>query len=433
MSDGRRAAIVGVGVKAPGGCDPATFWQAVLAGRGQAREIPELADHHEVSAASFGCEVSDDDSAHERYFRKPELRRIDDGARLGVAAAADAMAGLDGLVPPERRAAVVGTGVGGLRTYRTQSALLHDVGVARASPFTVPMMMPNSLAGWLSLRHGLQGPCHTIAAACASAAASIGEAMIMIRDGRADMVVAGGAEAVMFTEVFVAFARMEALAKPSERRPDEASRPFDVDRNGFVMGEGAGMVVLAAADVARAADLDVLGWVDGYGCSSDAHHMAAPPEDGAGAVRSMIAALHDAGLSSGDIVHINAHGTSTPRNDLAESRAIVTVFGDSCPPVTSTKGVTGHLLGAGGAVEAIAALIAASTGIVPPVANTETVDSEIAIDVVTGSPRTVPVGPALSSSFAFGGHNASLVVSPVVGGADVLAGLQSVSGASGPG
>ena len=343
-----------------------------------------------------------------------------------MAAAHDAVEGLAerglfDVVAPERRAASVGTGVGGRGTSRRLAVVIGAGGFSRCSPFTVPMMMPNSLAGWLSLRHELRGPAHTSAAACASATVAIGEALAMIRSGRADLVLAGGAEAVLFQEVWLSFARMEALSRQTDLDPAEASRPFDAGRDGFVLGEGAAMLVLVADEVAEAAGLDVLGWDPGYGASSDAHHMVAPPDDGEGAVRAMRGALDDAGLEADAITHVNAHGTSTPRNDASESVALTSVFGADCPPVTSSRGVTGHLLGATGAVEAVAALAAAAFGAVPPVANTTEVDPEITVDVVTGEPRSIASGPAMSNSFAFGGPNASVIVTPAPDAAAILA------------
>ncbi|MEO0494015.1 MAG: beta-ketoacyl-[acyl-carrier-protein] synthase family protein [Actinomycetota bacterium] len=411
----RRVAIVGAGIKAPGGCDVATFWQTQFSGRTQAAPT-EFENLEALSAAPIACTIPVPVEEGD-YFARSEARRMDPATRFGAAAAIDAIASADARavlesVEPQRRACVVGTGVGGLRTYEEQATIDRTSGVMRVSPFTVPMVMPNALTGWLTVNLDLQGSSSTIALACASSTASIGEAMHLIRAGRADVVLAGGMEHTVWRRLIGSFGRMEALSTwPGD--PSGASRPFSADRCGFVMGEGGAMFVLAAEETARAAGATILGWIDGFGGSSDAHHMVAPLENGAGAAASMRNALDDAGLTSDQIGHVNAHGTSTPRNDDAESQAIMSVFGDHRPPVTATKGITGHLIGGSGAVEALATLLAASTGQCPPVANTVEKDPAIEADIVIGEARTLPQGsPSISNSFAFGGHNATLVISP---------------------
>jgi len=278
----------------------------------------------------------------------------------------------------------------------------------RVSPFLVPMMMANATAGTIAMRHGWKGPNICIATACAAGTHAVGEAVRFIRDGSADVVVAGGAEAAITPVAMAAFARMGALSGRSDD-PARASRPFDIDRDGFVMGEGAGFLVLERWDLAEARGARIYGEIMGYGRNSDAHHITAPSPDGAGAVACMELALEDAGLGAADIGHVNAHGTSTPLNDAAEAEALVKVFSGSPPPVTSTKGVTGHLIGAAGAVEAVAAILSSRDGLVPPTANHERTDPNVTVDVVAGSPRAA-TGPVLSNSFGFGGHNATLVV-----------------------
>jgi 3-oxoacyl-[acyl-carrier-protein] synthase II len=256
---------------------------------------------------------------------------------------------------------------------------------------------------------GWTGPNLCVATACAAGSNAVGEGVRLIRDGTADVVLAGGAEAVITPIAISAFARMGALSGRHDE-PERASRPFDVDRDGFVMGEGAAFVVLERLDRALARGADIYGEVTGYGRNADAYHITAPSPGGSGAAACMQLALDDAGLSPAGVGHVNAHGTSTPLNDVSEAEAIVKVFGDAPPPVTSTKGVIGHLVGAAGAVEVVASFLALRDGVVPPTANHERTDPEIALDVVAGSARERQ-GPVLSNSFGFGGHNATLVLS----------------------
>jgi 3-oxoacyl-[acyl-carrier-protein] synthase II len=270
------------------------------------------------------------------------------------------------------------------------------------------MMMPNAAAALVAIRHGFTGPNLAIATACATGAHAIGEGARLLRDGMADVVVCGGTEASVSPVAMAAFARMGALSRNPD--PAAASRPFDDDRDGFVMGEGAAFVVLEPYDRAASRGARIHGEVLGYGLTCDAHHITAPIDDGSGAVAAIEMALADAGIAAGAIGHVNAHGTSTPQNDAAEAAAIAKVFGAGAVPVTSTKGVTGHLIGAAGAVEAVVALLAAARGVVPPTANHRHTD--LPVDVVAGQPRTIEVAPAVSTSFAFGGHNAALVLGP---------------------
>jgi 3-oxoacyl-[acyl-carrier-protein] synthase II len=273
------------------------------------------------------------------------------------------------------------------------------------------MMMVNGPAALISLAHGFTGPSLCVATACATGANAVGEAFRMVRDGSCDVVVAGAAEAAITPTAMAAFARMGALSGRNDD-PGTASRPFDVARDGFVMGEGAGFLVLEDRDRAEARGARILGEVAGYGRTCDAHHITAPDETGAGAAACVRLALADAGLDPAAVGHVNAHGTSTPLNDAAEARALAAVFGPGAVPVTSTKGVTGHLIGAAGAVEAAVALACAAQGVVPAVGGTTEVDPDLPVDVVVGRPREVPVAPVVSTSFAFGGHNAALVLVP---------------------
>jgi len=261
------------------------------------------------------------------------------------------------------------------------------------------------------MRHGWKGPNFCVTTACAAGTHAIGEATRLIHEGAADVVMAGGAEAAITPIAIASFARMGALSTRSDD-PARASRPFDPDRDGFVMGEGAAFLVLERWDRAEARGARIYGEILGYGRNSDAHHITAPSPDGSGAVACMELALEDAGLAPAAIGHVNAHGTSTPLNDAAEAEAILKAFAGSPPPVTSTKGVTGHCIGAAGAVEAVAAILASSAGLVPPTANHDRTDPAVTVDIVAGAPRAVNVsGPVLSNSFGFGGHNATLVLS----------------------
>jgi len=408
-----RVAITGVGVVCPAGEDANTSLDAVMAARSAAGPITAFdAEQHTVR---FACEVGDFDE--EAIVGSKEARRIDRVSLFGIAAAQEALeqAGLDrpGEVDPARMAVLAGTGVGGLTTLEGQIATRIERGPTRVSPFLVPMMMSNATAGLLSMRHGFTGASLCISTACASGANAIGEARRMIRSGGADVVLAGGTEAAITSTTMAAFARMGALSNRNDD-PARASRPFDRSRDGFVMGEGAAFLVLERFEVAERRGAAIIGELAGYGATCDAHHITAPQPDGAGAVACMRQALDDAGLTPEEIGHVNAHGTSTPLNDLAESEALLKVFGADGPPVTSTKGVTGHLVGAAGAVEAVLALLSASAGQVPPTANLDELDPEMHIDVVSGEPRSVAPAPVLSNSFGFGGHNATLVLVPAI-------------------
>jgi 3-oxoacyl-[acyl-carrier-protein] synthase II len=404
-----RVAVTGIGVKTPAGCDLASFWSTLLEGRPAAAPIQGF-DTADVPV-TFACEVRGFDP--DRYFDHKEARRTDRVAQLGVAAGADALEHAGDLrADPARCAVVAGTGIGGLHTLEEQERIYLERGYARVSPLFVPMMMPNAAAAHLALRQGWTGPNVCIATACAAGAHAVGEGVRLIRDGTADVVLAGGTEAVVTPLTISAFWRMGALSTRNDD-PAAASRPFDVGRDGFVMGEGAGFLVLEPWDRALDRGATILGEILGYGRNCDAHHLTAPAPGGAGAAACMQLALDDAGLQPADIGHVNAHGTSTPLNDAAEAEAVRKVFGDAAPPVTSTKGVTGHLIGAAGAVEAIASLLAATEGLVPPTANHEQADPEMGIDVVAGAPRTVGRRPVVSNSFGFGGHNATLVLAPV--------------------
>ena len=409
-----RVVVTGMGVKTPAGLTVQEMWDRLLAGTPAAGPIT-LFDPAEHSV-KIACEVRDFDP--EAYVGPKEVRRTDRATLLGLAAATDAIvdAGAqprdggedDGLAAPaHRRGVVAGSGVGGIRTLEDQVISYAEKGPMRTSPFLVPMMMANATAATIAIHQGWTGPNLAVATACATGANAIGEGGRLVRDGLADVVVCGGTEACVSPVAMSAFARMGALSRSA---PEIASRPFDVDRDGFVMGEGAGFVVLETLEHALARGATVHGELLGYGMTCDAHHITAPLEDGTGMAACMDMALTDAGLSPSAIGHVNAHGTSTPHNEAAEAAALAKVFGAHAVPVTSTKGVTGHLIGAAGAVEAIVAVLSSAKGLVPPTANHKSCD--LPVDIISGEARAIAPAPALSTSFAFGGHNAALVVGP---------------------
>jgi 3-oxoacyl-[acyl-carrier-protein] synthase II len=332
-------------------------------------------------------------------------RRSDRYTQLAFAAAVQAAeeAGLPGDVDLERLAILVGTGVGGLKTLEDECRKFVDGGERAVSPHFVPMMMPNAAAGAIAMQLGAHGPGFSVSSACATGSHAIGEAKRMLERGEADVVVAGGTEAAITPLCIAAFKSMGALSR------EGVSRPFDARRDGFVMGEGAGVVVMERTEHARARGAEILGYVAGYGASNDAFHMTQPDKDGRGAEKAMRAALADAEVAPEDVGYINAHGTSTPFNDRIETIAIHSVFNGGSPPVSSTKSAIGHLLGAAGAVEAIATLEALRRGLLPPTLNFEQPDPECDLDYVPDGPREAPgITVALSNSFGFGGQNACL-------------------------
>ncbi|HXY93399.1 MAG TPA: beta-ketoacyl-ACP synthase II [Acidimicrobiia bacterium] len=410
--DGRgrpRVAVTGIGVKTPAGTDVAGMWETVCAGRPTAGPISRW----DASAlpVQIASEVHDFDATP--YFGPKEVRRQDRFTQLGFAAAADALADAGELgADPGRCAVIAATGVGGLESMEINEGTFLARGASRVSPFFVTMMMPNATAGAISINFGWTGPNLCISTACAAGTHAIGEGARLIRDGSADAVVAGGSEAGITPLTISAFARMGALSTRNDD-PERASRPFDADRDGFVMAEGGAFLLLESLERAISRGAGIYGEIVGYGRNGDAYHITAPSPGGAGAAVCMQLALDDAGLSPSAIGHVNAHGTSTPLNDASEAEAIRKVFGDHSPPVTSTKGVTGHMIGGAGAAEAAIALLSMREGLVPPTANLEKIGDDIDLDVVGGAPRKVAPAPVLSNSFGFGGHNATLILAPV--------------------
>jgi 3-oxoacyl-[acyl-carrier-protein] synthase II len=401
-----RVAVTGMGAKTPAGNEVEAMWATVLAGQGVARRI-ERFDPSELPV-QFAGEVHDYDM--EAYFGPKEIRRVDRFTQLGFGAAADAIADAGELgADPSRCAVIAATGVGGLETMEANEATFLERGASRVSPFFVPMMMPNAAAGQISIRFGFTGPALCISTACAAGANAIGEGVRMVRDGSAEVVVAGATEAPVTPLTISAFARMGAMSTRNDD-PTRASRPFDVARDGFVIAEGAAFFVLETLEHALARGAKVYGEVLGYGRNADAHHITAPVPGGAGAAACMQLALDDAGLDASEIGHVNAHGTSTPLNDATEAEAIRKVFADHKLPVTSTKGVTGHMIAGAGAAEAVISLLSLRDRVVPPTANLDEIGDDIDLDVVGGEPRPIDARPVLSNSFGFGGHNATLIL-----------------------
>jgi 3-oxoacyl-[acyl-carrier-protein] synthase II len=386
--------------------------EVVITGRGVVSPIGEGVGDFSVALLERRSGIADGVAAcadfdPERWMTPKEARRTDRFAQLAIAAAAQAAeeAGLPGGVEPERLGVVIGTGVGGLTTLERETLAWHERGDRAVSPQFVPMMMPNAAAGIVAMRLGAHGPGLSVSSACATGAHAIGEAKRMIERGDADAVLAGGTEAPLVGVCLAAFRSMGALSKTG------ISRPFDALRDGFVMGEGAAVLVLERAGHARARGARVLGRLAGYGASSDAHHITQPDPEGRGAVQAMTAALRDAGAVPADCGYVNAHGTSTPYNDRIETAAVHAVWNGDAPPVSSSKSAFGHLLGAAGAVEALAALVALERRILPPTLNYEVPDPGCDLDYVPDGPREAPgLELALSNSFGFGGQNACLAL-----------------------
>lgn len=389
---GRRVAVTGIGVVAPAGIGKDAFWSGLLS-----------------HAPNGFRQIEDWDPSP--YFDNPkEARRSDRVSQFTLAAAAEALEQAGEIsADPARRGTFVGTGVGGIGTLEEQIEVRLSKGERRVSPFLVPMMMANAPAATISMRYGWQGPCENTVTACAAGTHAIGNAARMVADGRCDVVMAGGAEAPFTPTAVAGFGNMTALSNSGD------SRPFDTNRDGFVMAEGAAILVLEAWELAEARSATILGEVLGSASTADAHHITAPSPGGVGAVTCMQLAMDDAGITPDQVRHINAHGTSTDKNDAAEAEAVAKVFGtdDSGPLVTSTKGITGHALGAAGALEAVAVLLAMQHGKVPPTAGLIERDPELpAINIVEGGPADWEPGPSLSNSFGFGGHNGTLVLGP---------------------
>jgi 3-oxoacyl-[acyl-carrier-protein] synthase II len=404
--------VTGLGATTPLGGDVASTWSALLAGRSGVKSLEAdwAKDLPVRIAATIAVEPSE-------VLPRHRLRRLDRCQQFALIAAHEAWrdAGFafgedesaEGFhVDSDRLGAVVSSGIGGIITTLDSYDTLREKGWKRVSPFAVPMLMPNGAAGQVSIEFGAQAGAHALASACASSAEAIGYGIDMIRNGRADIVIAGGTEAAIHQLNLAAFASMRAMSTRNDE-PERASRPYDKSRDGFVLGEGSGIVILESEEHARARGAKIYGVAAGVGYSADANDIV--QNDAAGMAKAMGRALTDAGLEPSDVVHINAHGTSTPIGDIGEIKAIKKAFGDAAGQivVTSTKSMTGHLLGGTGAVESIATLLSLRDGLVPPTINIDDLDDEVDLDIAQGEPRKLASGPAaaLNNSFGFGGHN----------------------------
>ena len=405
----RRVVVTGMGALTPVGLDVASTWDAIVHGRSGIALVQRFeTDDLDVRIAG---EVKDFDPT--RYLDRKEARRFDRFLQLGLAAAQEAVRDAGLKIKPEQAeqvGVVVGSGIGGIGTIVDAAITLHTRGPDRVGPFVVPMMLPDMLAGMIAIQTGAKGANFAVASACATAGHALGEAAEIIRRGDAEVMIAGGAEAPVTRIGLAAFDSMRALSRRNHE-PERASRPFDAERDGFVLAEAAGILVLESLEHARRRDAPIHAEIAGYGATADAYHITAPSEGGEGAARAMRAALRRAGMQPADIGYINAHGTSTPHNDRTESQAIRAVFGDDAPPVSSTKSMTGHLIGASGAVEAIVCIQTILGGCLPPTINYEHPDPDCDLDYIPNIARPKRVDAALSNSLGFGGHNTALIVS----------------------
>jgi 3-oxoacyl-[acyl-carrier-protein] synthase II len=418
MSNERRVVITGLGVITPVGIDLQTFWSNITSG------VSGIAPITGFDATDYDCRIAGEvrDFEPARYFKNAkDVRRTDRYAQFSMAAARNALA--DGRLDPAtypdlaRFGCIIGSGIGGLKSLADQHTILITKGPNRISPFMIPMMISNMGSGFVSMEFGLQGPNFATVSACATACHAIGEAWRMIRDDEADVFLAGGAEATVIPLGIGGFAAMKALSTRNDE-PTRASRPFDRDRDGFVMGEGAGVILIEELQHARRRNAQIYCEVVGYGLTADAYHMTSPLPEGEGAVRCMKMAMEKAGLEPGDVDYVNAHGTSTGVGDICETKAIKALFGDHAKNgllVSSTKSMTGHLLGAAGSVETAVCALAIRDSIVPPTINLDNPDPECDLDYVPLTARNKKVRVALNNSFGFGGHNATIIVREYVG------------------
>ncbi len=407
----QRIVITGMGATTPlGGTVPET-WEAVLAGRPGARTIEaDWVAKYELPV-TFAATIHTPPDA---VLTKVEIRRLDPSSQYALIAAREAWADAGAPeVDPERLGVAVGSGIGGIWTLLSQWDNLREKGPRRVYPLAVPMLMPNGPAAAVSLDLGARAGAHTPVSACSSGAEAMGLGVEMIRSGRADMVVAGGTEAAIHALPIAGFAAMHALSTRNDD-PTAASRPYDLDRDGFVLGEGSAVIVLETEEHAKARGARIYAELASVGMSADAHHITAPDPVGAGAARTMLEALDRADLDVSDVAHINVHATSTPVGDIAEAKAIVRAFGDAAEgiPVTGTKSMTGHLLGAAGALEAVFSALSIRDRIAPATINVDHLDPDIRLDVVRGEHRALPEGDVavLNNSFGFGGHNVALLI-----------------------
>jgi 3-oxoacyl-[acyl-carrier-protein] synthase II len=406
----RRVVITGLGAVTPLGNDVESTWSNLVAGQSGAGEITAFdASEYPVN---FACELKDFDPA--QWIERKQARRMDRFAQMIVAAArqAEADSGLDVEAEAERIGASIATGIGGLKAFQDCYDVLKERGPDRVNPFSIPQIIPNMGAAWVSMELGTRGPLSSQCTACAASNMAIGDGLDAIRLGRADVMLCGGTEAGITRVGIAGFSAMRALSRRNEA-PEKASRPFDAGRDGFVMGEAGAVVVLEELEHARARGTKIYAEVIGYGLSSDAKHVTEPDPSGANPARAMQMAFTDAGIEPTDVGYVNAHGTSTPLGDASETRVIKIAVGEEHArklPISSTKGATGHCLGASGAIEAMFTVLAVDRGMLPPTINYEERDPECDLDYIPNDAREVDLEIAVSNSFGFGGHNACIVV-----------------------
>lgn len=407
----RRVVVTGMGAVTPLGSDLDTIWGNLISGKSGVSTVSSF-DASELPTR-IAAEVKDFNP--EDYIDRREARRMDRFVQFAVAASQLALRDADLTIgtntDPERTGVIVGSGIGGLGTWEDQHTTLLEKGPKRVSPFFIPMMIANMASGHISMLTGAKGPNTTVVTACATGSNSIGDSFRIIERGDADVMICGGAEATVRMVGMAGFCALRAMSTRNDE-PEKASRPFDKDRDGFVMGEGSGVLILESLEHALARGARIYAEVVGYGMSADAHHMTDPAPGGEGAVRCMQSAIRDAGITAADVQYINAHGTSTPVGDKSEIAAIKTVFGEHASQVmvSSTKSMTGHLLGAAGGIEAIISALTIKNGIIPPTINVDNQDPECDLDVVPNEARQADVRIAMSNSFGFGGHNATLIL-----------------------
>jgi 3-oxoacyl-[acyl-carrier-protein] synthase II len=410
MNGRRRVVITGLGALTPLGTDVESSWENLVAGRSGAGPITQF--DASKFAVHFACEVKDFDPT--AYIDRKQARRMDRFAHLIVAAArqAEKDAGLEIASEPDRIGAAIATGIGGLKAFQDCYDELLERGPDRVNPFSIPEIIPNMGAAWVSMQLGTQGPLASECTACAASNMAIGDGLDAIRLGRADVMLCGGTEAPITVVGIAGFSAMRALSRRNDE-PEKASRPFDAGRDGFVMGEAGAVVVLEELEHAKARGAKIYAELLGYGVSSDARHITEPDPSGKNPARAMTMAFGDAGIDPGEIDYINAHGTSTPLGDASETRVLKIALGEENArktPVSSTKGATGHCLGAAGAVEAMFTILAVNRGALPPTINYEEPDPECDLDYIPNEAREADVRVGVSNSFGFGGHNATIVV-----------------------
>lgn len=404
----RRVVITGMGLITPIGTGLGEFWDNLVSGKSGIRRITRF------DVSSYPCQIAAEvDFDPSTQIDRREARKMDRFCQFAIVAAREAFqdAGLNGSFRPERSGVLIGTGIGGMETFERETRVLQEKGPSRVSPFFIPMMIANMASGQVSIDLGLKGPINTVVTACATGTNAIGDAYRIVSRGDADVMICGGTEAPITSLALAGFSAMKALSTQNDLGPG-ACRPFDLNRDGFIMGEGSGVIVLESYDDAVARGAHIYAELIGYGMTSDAYHITAPSPEGEGAARAMKAAMASAGLRPEDVDYVSAHGTSTPANDLNETRAIKTALGDRAGDVmvSSIKSMIGHLLGAAGAVETIATALALQNGVVPPTMNYNEKDPECDLDYVPNQARKADIKVALKNSFGFGGQNACLAL-----------------------